>query len=68
MKLSTDAADPLWVASKGMGRRAGSGRTETAVDESRKETADRVVRYQADYVGTTCLCYTYHKLLELPRR
>ena len=33
-----------------MGRTGGSGRTETMVDESRKETADRVARYQTDYV------------------
>ena len=26
-----------------------SGRRETAVDESRKETADRVAKYQTDY-------------------
>ena len=61
------AADPLWVASEGMERGAGSGRRETAVDESRKETADRVARYQTDYVGRTCLCYSYHKPLRLPR-
>ena len=48
-------ADPLWVASKGTRRRWGSGRTETAVDESRKETADRVARYQTDYLGRICL-------------
>ena len=36
-----------------MGRRGGSGRTETAVDESRKETADRVARYRTNYVGRT---------------
>ena len=28
----------------------GSGRRETAVDESRKETADGIARYQTDYV------------------
>ena len=33
-----------------MGRRWGSGRGETAVDESTKETADRVAKYQTDYV------------------
>ena len=39
------------------------------VDESRKETADRVARYQTDYVvGRTCLSYSYHKLLRLCRR
>lgn len=27
----------------------GNSREETAVDESRKETVDRVARYQADY-------------------
>ena len=38
-----------------MGARPGCGRTETAVDESRKETADRVARYQTDnIVGRTC--------------
>ena len=36
-----------------MGTRRGSGRTETAVDESRKETADRVARYRTNYVGRT---------------
>ena len=51
-----------------MGRRGGSGRTETPVDESRGETAYRVARYQTDYVGRTCLCYSYHNLLRLPRR
>ena len=39
-----------------MGRGGGSGRREIAVDESRKETADRVAKYQTDYVvGRTCL-------------
>ena len=38
-----------------MGARPGCGRTETAVDESRKETAVRVARYQTDnIVGRTC--------------
>ena len=45
----------------------GSGCRETAVDESREETADKVARYQTDYVGKTCLCYPYHTLLRLPR-
>ena len=49
----------------------GSGLRETAADESRKETADRVAKYQTDYyVGRTCLCYTlvlFYKLLRLPR-
>ena len=30
------------------------------VDESRKDKADRVARYQTDYVGRTCLCHSYH--------
>ena len=47
------AVDPSRVASKGMGR--GSGRRETAVEESKKETADWVTRCQTDYVGRTCL-------------
>ena len=38
-----------------MGRGGGNGRRETAVEESRKETADRVARYQTDDVGKTCL-------------
>ena len=38
-----------------MGRVGGSGRRETAVDDSRKETADRVAKYQTDYVSRTCL-------------
>ena len=50
------------------GEEGGSGRTEIAVIESRKETADRVARYQTDHEGRTCLCYSYHKLLRLPRR
>ena len=43
-------------------------RRETAIDESRKETADRVAKYQTFYVGRTCLCYSYqyHKLPWLP--
>ena len=31
------------------------GRRETAVDDSRKETADRVAKCQTDCVGRTCL-------------
>ena len=43
-----------------MERGGGSGRRETVVDESRKETADRVANYQIDYVvGRTCLFYSY---------
>ena len=34
----------------------GSGRRETAVDESRKKTADRAAKYQTEYVvGEICL-------------
>ena len=33
---------------QGDGERGGNGHRETAVDESRKETADRSARYQAD--------------------
>ena len=33
---------------QGNGRGGGYSRKETAVDESRKETADRIARYQAD--------------------
>ena len=41
-----------------MGKRGGSGRTETAVNESRREKTDRVARYQTDYVvGRTCILY-----------
>ena len=36
----------------------GSGLRETAADESRKETADRVAKYQTYYVGRTRLCYS----------
>ena len=61
------ATHPLWVVPKGMGR-GGNNRKETAVDESRKVVADRGARYQTDYVGRTCLCYSYHKLLRLSRR
>ena len=46
----------------------GSGRGETAVDEAGKETADRVAKYQTDYIGRTCPCYLYHKMLRLPQR
>ena len=64
--------------------RGDSGRRETAVRQSRKETADRVAKYQTDDVGRTCLCYVVlvpqtaaaaskvlplcHKLPRLPRR
>ena len=61
------AADPLWVASTEMGR-GGTGRRKTAVDESRKETTDRVAKYQTDYVGRTGLWYAYGRLLRRPRR
>ena len=44
------------MACKGIGRVGGSGRRETAVDDSRKETADRLAKYQTDYVSRTCLC------------
>ena len=42
---------------------------ETAVDESRKETAERVATYQADYTSIcrTCLCYSCRQLLQLVR-
>ena len=40
----------------GSGQRGGgSGRRETAVDERRKETSDRVANYQTDCAGRTCL-------------
>ena len=39
----------VWVAFKGRGEGRGNGRGETAVDESRKETADRVAMYQTDF-------------------
>ena len=42
---------------QGNGEEEGSGRRETAVDESRKETAGRVASYQTDYVGRTSLFY-----------
>lgn len=53
------ATNPLWVVLKGMGGGEATGKAEgkpsqgmggkraTAVDESRKETADRAARYQA---------------------
>ena len=50
---------------RGNGDSWGSGRRETAVVERRKETADRVARYQTDYVVRTCTCYSYHKLPRL---
>ena len=53
---------------QGNGEGGGSGRRESVVDESRKETADRVAKHQTDHVGRTCLCYSYHKLLQLPLR
>ena len=37
----------VWVVPKGTGT-GGSCHRGTAVDESRKEVADRVARYQAD--------------------
>ena len=43
------ATYPLWGVPKGMGRGGGSSRKQTVVDESRKETADRVARYHADF-------------------
>ena len=51
---------------QGNGEGKGSGRRETAVDESRKETTDRVAKYQTDYVGRTCLSMLL-VLLRLPR-
>ena len=36
------------------------------VDERRAETADKVARYQADYIAGR-LCYSYHKLPPRPR-
>ena len=44
----------------------GSGLRETAADESRKETADRVAKYQTDYLGRTCPSMLL-VLLRLPR-
>ena len=38
------------IRTAGIQVRGSSGRRETVVDESRKETADRVARYQTDYV------------------
>ena len=38
----------MWVVPKGMGMGRGGGYS-TAVDERRKETADRVARYQAEH-------------------
>ena len=46
--LAEGATHPLWVVPKGMGNGGVYSRTETAVDESRKEAANRVARYQAD--------------------
>ena len=43
--MSRIATHPLRVVPKGTGRGGGNSRRETAVDESRKEIADRVVRY-----------------------
>ena len=42
--------------------------TKAAVDESSKETADRVAKWQTECVGSTFRCYSYHKLLRLPRK
>ena len=44
---------------QGNGEGGGSGRREPAVDGSRKETADRVAKYQTDMVGRTYLRYSY---------
>ena len=41
-----------------MGRGGGSGRREPTVDESRKETADRVAKYQTDFVESTYVTRT----------
>ena len=46
-KLSTPQIRHGWhLSERGLG--GGSGRRETAVDGSRKETADRVAMYQTD--------------------
>ena len=58
-KSSNYLKAPFRLASKGMGM---AGR-ETAVNDSRKETAERVAIYQTGYVGRTCLSM----LLVLPR-
>ena len=52
----------------GNGEGGGSGRNETAVDESRKETANMVAKYQTDYryVGRICLSVLL-LLMRLPR-
>ena len=44
-----------------MGTRGDRGGTDSAVNESRKETADRIARYQTDYVvgrRAAYLCYS----------
>ena len=55
---------------QGNGEGGGSGdRRETTADgkaQRRRQTGK--VKYHADYVGRTCLRYSYHKLLRLPQR
>ena len=42
-------------------------RGKTAVDASRKETADRVAKAPGRPVSETCLCYSCRQLLQLVR-
>ena len=58
VKLGRERRRSVMGGIQGNGAEGGSGRTETAADETRKETVDTVAWYQADYyVGRTCL---YH--------
>ena len=49
LDIGTEEVESFVRATEGMRRRGGNrrGRRETAVDESRKEMADRVARHQA---------------------
>jgi hypothetical protein len=38
----------VWLEPKGLRKGWGNGRRNTAVDDSRKETADRAARYHTD--------------------
>ena len=64
-------AHPPWVVPEGMGGVGGNGRSrrKTAVEESRKETARRIARLQADYssMWNIAICYSYRQLLQLVR-
>ena len=47
--LSRKRQASVWGGVKGKGEGRGKSRRKTVVDESRREMADKVVRYQSDY-------------------